>query len=212
MIFPNAKAGVKKLFAAQLLNLISTLFFLAGAMLTVFVTGELSPEKNETAFFIFLGLLAAGTVLSVIGFIIQIIGLNQARRDERLFKKAIYFVIVCAVCTVALMFGNGMFAKIFSGIDEVSTLLIYVYIFLGIYTLAESLGDAFMQKGGKLVLLIVTVMFASALLMQIVAAFIPYRETIVENLDVLTYLVEFIGYITALIYIGMANRMLSKAQ
>lgn len=211
MKFPNAYAGVKQLFTAQILNILSTVVFFAGAVYAMLVPGEISPDENETAFFVLLGITVGATVLALVAFIVQLIGLNTARKDERLFKKAMYFVIICAVCTVALMLAGGMFGKITAGVDEVSTLLIFVYIFLSIYIIAEKMGETGMQKGGKLALLIVTVAFGSALLMQIIAAFIPERVDTVETIDFVSAIVEFAGYITAMIYIGMAKKMLAKA-
>lgn len=211
MRFPNAYTGVKKVFTAQILSLISTVFFFAEAAIALFITEEISLDENETAFFVILAMTVTGTVLAIISFVVQLVGLNQARRDERLFKKAMYFVIICAICTVAILFGGGMFGRIAAGIDEVSTLLIFVYIFISIYTLAEQLGNVGMQKMGKLALLIVTVVFGSALLIQITVAFIPYMEDMVETLSFVSVILEFVGYITALIYIGMAKKMLSKA-
>ena len=211
MKYPNAYAGVKKLFASQILHILSTVFFFASSMIWVFDTEGASGEDIDLIFWASMGLMIAGVVLSVIGFFLQLVGLNRARRDERLFKKAMYFVIICAVCTVSLLFGSGMFGKIMAGIDEVSTLLIFVYIFIAVFNLADQLGDMGMQKKGKWALLLVTVMFGAAFVLQIVMAFIPDLVEIVENLAVLGNILEFVGYIVALLYIGAAKKMLAKA-
>lgn len=211
MKYPNAYAGIKKVFASQILHILSTLFFFASSMILVFDKEAASWENFNPFFWASMGLLTAGVVLSVVAFILQLVGLNRARRDERLFKKAMYFVIICAVCTVSLMFGSGMFGKIMAGIDEVSTLLIFVYIFIAVFNLADQLGDMGMQKKGKLALLLVTVMFGVAFVLQIVMAFIPDLVEVVENLAVLGTILEFIGYIVALLYIGAAKKMLAKA-
>ena len=211
MIFPNAYTGVKKLFASQILHILSTVFFFVSA-----VWLAASPEPESDAFdyvaWITIGTSLAGVVMGVIAFLLQLVGLNQARRDERLFKKAMYFVIVCASCTIALLFGRGMFSRIASGVDEISTLLIYVYIFISVFNLAEQLGNTTVQKRGKLALLFVTVLFGAAFLINIFVAFIPEQVDIVENLSVISTICEFIGYIVALLYIGTARRMLVKAQ
>lgn len=211
MKYPNAYAGIKKVFASQILHILSTLFSFASSMILVFDKEAASWEDFNPFFWASMGLMTAGVVLSVVAFILQLVGLNRARRDERLFKKAMYFVIICAVCTVSLLFGSGMFGKIMAGIDEVSTLLIFVYIFIAVFNLADQLGDMGMQKKGKLALLLVTVMFGVAFVLQIVMAFIPDLVEVVENLAVLGTILEFIGYIVALLYIGAAKKMLAKA-
>lgn len=211
MIFPNAYTGVKKLFASQILHILSTVFFFVSA---VWLAASPEPEGDALDYvaWITIGTSLAGVVMGVIAFLLQLVGLNQARRDERLFKKAMYFVIVCAACTIALLFGRGMFSRIASGVDEISTLLIYVYIFISVFNLAEQLGNTSVQKRGKLALLFVTVLFGAAFLINIFVAFIPEQVDIVENLSVISTICEFIGYIVALLYIGTARRMLAKAQ
>ncbi|MBR1481897.1 MAG: hypothetical protein IJ598_02895 [Ruminococcus sp.] len=207
MKYPKAYSGIKKVFASEILNIISTVIVFLTSVFSVYVRDDVTFENDPAGFFALLGLTGGSVLFALIAFILQLVGFNQARKEERLFKKCIYFVIICAVCTVAMMFTGGMFNKICAGIDEVSTLLVNVYLIMGIYTLAENLENPSMQKRGKVVLLIVTILFGSALALQIVMAFMP---EFAENLNVVNAIIEFVGYIICLVYVGMGVRMLSK--
>ena len=204
MKFPNAFSGVKKLFLAELFNIISATIMFVSAVFALFVTDDASPDNHAAGFFALIALSFVSVVFGIVAFVLQIVGANQARRDERMFKKAIYFVIICVICTLAMAFGSGMFNKISAGIDEVSTLLIHVYVIMGIFGIADQLENTAMQSRGKLTLLLITAAFAVAFVLQLVGAFMP---EIAEPLSIVSAVIEFVSYIILLIYLGAAKKM-----
>ena len=87
MRFPNAHEGVKKIFTAEVLMLIVTLG-------TLIVNG-LAMSQNRSD-----GLIAAAAIvlvvagiISIIAFIMNLLGIIQARKDESKFTYALYAVI-----------------------------------------------------------------------------------------------------------------------
>lgn len=209
MRFPNASKGVKKLFVSELFNIISTILVFAVAVFSTQVSDNVSLENGDNEAYILIGFFAASTFFSVIAFIVQLVGLNQARRDEKLFKKAMYFVLICGVSTIVLSFsGYGMFGRIFAGIDEISTLLVNVYIIISIHGLADQLGNKRIQTHGKVTLLIVTIMFAVTFFFQLAMAIAP---EITENLSVVNSMIEFVGYFVILVFLFSSARMFAKS-
>ena len=206
MKYPNAYAGTNKLYKSELLNIISTVLMLAALVFALF-TGEDSPSDDMSVFFLaFTVLSIISGVIGIIAFILQFVGINQARKDEPLFKNAIYFIVICFICTLALTVSNGMFGRICAGIDEVSTLLINVYVIIGIYNLADLLNHQAVQRRGKLTLLLMTIFFGITFVLHLVRAFIP---EIADNLGVIGTLLELAGYIISLMYLGKARKMLA---
>lgn len=97
MRFPNAAAGVKKIFTAEILALIGAIATVIGTISALIAvaaaannsTGGTAVAGGASVIF----LLGAG-VLGIIAFIMNIIGINSAAKDEASFKTALICVIV----------------------------------------------------------------------------------------------------------------------
>lgn len=208
MKYPHAYSGVKKLFISEILNIISAgLMFVA--VLMVLLDGKIKlPDIDTAQFWGLATLVLLSSAVGIAAFVIQFIGLNQARKDEWYFNKALYFVVICAVCTVGMTLTAGTVNSIFAAIDEVFTLLINIYAILAIFTLAEYLKDLHIQRTGKVMIVVITVLFGIALIFQIAAGFVPRRA---ELLGAVKAGFEFVGYIVCMVYFGMAKKMLGKS-
>ena len=206
MILSNAYSGVSKVFASEILNILSTLVMFAATLYAVTLSDDIKIDTNPVQVFTLFGLTVASSLFGIIAFIVQLVGLNQARRDEKLFKKAMYFVGICALCTIALTFSRGMFGRICAGIDEISTLLIHVFIIIGIFAIADRLENTSMQKSGKIILLFVSIMFIAAFFLQIASSIAPEY---LENFAFVSTILEFAGYVLGTVYVGMAKKMLT---
>ena len=149
MRFPNGHKGVKKLFASEILNIAATLLFFATAVISIINSKKSSDDRYLTAVFVLL--LFAG-IVAIVSFLLQIIGINQARKDGRYFGTALIFLFAGIPADIVASVTQGTFRNIFSSINEVLTLLVTVYIILGIYDLAEKLENKNLMLHGKVVL------------------------------------------------------------
>ena len=207
MKYPHAYSGVKKLFISEILNTISAGLMFA-AVLMVLLDGKTKlPDIDTAQFWGLATLVLLSSAVGIAAFVIQFIGLNQARKDERLFKKAMYFVIICGICTVAMMFTTGAFGKITATVDEVSTLLMNVYVITAVYSIAFQAGDAAMQKRAKLGMLFVSIPFFVAFCLQFAIVYLP---DIAEILTVIGAALDFVGYVVFMIYLGIEKKALAK--
>ena len=136
MKFENAKKGVRKFILSESLFIIATLLSF-GSEIVVKQSG--TPDDFESLVMTSLGLFFAAGLMTLIGLIIQLIALNQARKDEKQFKTALQFVITGMITTAVSIFTAGTFSAIFSGIGAVANLLASVYIILGVYCVAYKL-------------------------------------------------------------------------
>ena len=153
MKFPNASQGVKKLFTSEILNIIAGFLLFIGAIgaaiaaagamsaanqdsLTVGQTAALLGGGAITAVFMF-----GGLVISIIAYIMMIVGLNNARKDDSNFNTAFIFVFVSLILSVISSFIPGVFGQLLSSISQLATMFITVYIILGIRSLAIQLGN-----------------------------------------------------------------------
>lgn len=208
MKYPNAYSGVKKLFTSEILNIISAVLMFVAVLLALLDGKSKLPDVDSAQFWSLAAFVLLSAATGIVAFIIQIIGLNQARRDEWYFNKALYFVIICMVCTLVMTFTAGTVNSIFAAVDEVFTLLVNIYAILAIFTLAEYLKDTVIQKTGKIMIVVITVLFGIALILQIAAGFVPRKA---EILGVIKSGFEVLGYIACMVYFGMSKKMLGQS-
>ncbi|MBQ9471775.1 MAG: hypothetical protein IJU73_01385 [Ruminococcus sp.] len=188
MKFPNATKGVKKLFTAELLKLISVICLAAAIICAVLLF--VSASNNSTAgagastiaAMIF---LVASSILMIISGIMMLVGLVQAGRDEGAFKSALICILVevVALIVASIISANssagigGSFDLSVAGsslslshlITSVANLLITVFIITGIIRLADQLNDGSVSAKGSNVLKIIVVVNVLVIIADIIA-------------------------------------------
>lgn len=206
MVYPNAYEGVKKLFVSEMLHLIATVFGFAASLLFVFASKM--SESNAAPLLIVEGILMlASVIIIIISLILKIAGLAKAKRNESLFKTALGFAVAGIVFTAIYLFTSGMFANICSGINETFTLLVNIYMVLGVYSLALKLDDNNVIRAGKVATIGVAVIFAFAVLDRVVGIFVPRLD---GTMDIICSVLEVIGSAVLLTYLALAKKMLAK--
>lgn len=208
MRYKHAYRGVKKLFISEILNLIAVVFSLVSSLISIF-TEKMSESDAEIPQAIVLLLLMVAMIIAVISLILKIIGLSNAKRNDSLFKTAFGFAIVSIVCNLVLFVSSGMFAKFVSGIDEAATLLTTIYTVLGIYRLGLKLDNQLVIKTGKLVTVVVAVIFAFAVLDRVVGLFVHRLDTLMA---IASEVMEVFGSSILLTYLALAKKMLAKGK
>lgn len=209
MKFPNSYLCVKKLFTAEIFNIISTVFLLTASLFTFCVSEEdkTSAEFGDTFIITWIILTVLYAFFSVIAFILQLIGLNRGRKEDKMFRDAMAFVIVCMMTTLILVFVRGVFGDIVSTIDMFATLFVHVYIIMGIYSVAYQLGYKSVQSRGKVTFFIMIGIFAFAIIVSILPAFIPDLE---EPLSFAAPILELLGHLVLITYIAMGKKLLGS--
>ena len=204
MKFENAKKGVRKFILSESLFIIATLLSF-GSEIVVKQSG--TPDDFESLVMTSLGLFFAAGLMTLIGLIIQLIALNQARKDEKQFKTALQFVITGMITTAVSIFTAGTFSAIFSGIGAVANLLASVYIILGVYCVAYKLDYKKVQTSGKINMFIVAVLFTFVIFSRLIVIFMPVLS---ETLNLVSYTLEFIGHLALIIYFFQAKVMFAE--
>ncbi len=216
MKFTNAYQGVKKIFAAEILSLISSIC--ATVMLALPIVALIAAANNsQGGAFASLGgfavLAIASMVLAIIAFIFKLIGVNKASKDEPSFKIALYLILAgIAVAVVGGIFNNNTTVTgITSTLGEVVDLGVTVFIIQGIKSLAAKLGDEKMVKKGDTIFKYIIAIYVLVIIAQIVALILQNGAALVVALVVIviTGILEIIQYILYLIYLSKAKKMLA---
>ena len=204
MRFPKGYAGVNKLFASEIINIFSSVMFFVASVFAVFSSQRIvNPQYLPI---IVIPLIASG-LMSVVAFILQLVGLGQAKKDDQMFKTAFAFVFVGVAASVVSFMSGGTLSNIFSNISEVSSLIVSVYTILGIYNFAEKMDNASIMLNAKIAIIIGASAFAVAVILRMVPVFFPRTEYM---LDLFVSVTELTAYIIFLICLGRARGMLAE--
>lgn len=165
MTFPNAYSGVKKIFTSQILVLIGVVLIfiaaLAGGTSAISAAGgnlDINIAVGTTA--TSAGIALVGSVLVIVGYIINLVGLSQAGKDERRFFRPA-FIIAIAMLILSIVAGlftdNYTLQNIVGIISGVAELIVIILTVLGIGELAFRLNRPQIASFGKKVMILIIV-------------------------------------------------------
>ena len=141
MKFPNAYEGVKKICKAILFLIISCFLSMVAGITDLIGDGA-----------VIVGVIAviAACVLMIIAFILKILGVNRASKDEQAFKTAFTVLIVgiAANILVSVFNSNDLIGAIGNFIIHLAEILACYYICTGIVNCADALGDKAVSAEG----------------------------------------------------------------
>ena len=207
MQFPNALEGVKKIYKAEIIALIGGIVGFVAAILAL--VGAKSGSVGGLAGGGFL--IIAASVLFIIAFIMNIVGLNKAKPDEENFKNALYMVLVGIVLSIVVgaTKEGTLIHTLGDSLSNICNLLVNYLVATALLNLANRLGDAAVAQKAKTVRTLLTVVWIIALVLQVIGnTFTAKAGTIAFILVLIASVIEIIAYIIYLVLLGKARRML----
>ena len=225
MTYPNAHAGVKKLFTAEILSLIAAFCTIMAVVFVYFMTksvdstGQITSEGAAVTSFGGAAIFSMGaSVLAIIAFIFRIIGIKKASADEDGFKVAFYLVlagIVLALINAVI----GSFVKssvvtgIFSVLGDVIDLAITIYVIQGIRNLAYKLNNEDMDNKGKNIFKIILAVYILIIIAQIITLIAGGTSAgivIAGVFGIVAGVLTIVQYVLYLGYLNKAKAMLAE--
>lgn len=207
MQFPNALEGVKKIYKAEIIALIGGIVGFVAAILAL--VGAKSGSVGGLAGGGFL--IIAASVLFIIAFIMNIVGLNKAKPDEENFKNALYMVLVGIVLSIVVgaTKEGTLIHTLGESLSNICNLLVNYLVATALLNLANRLGDAAVAQKAKTVRTLLTVVWIITLVLQVIGnTFTAKAGTIAFILVLIASVIEIIAYIIYLVLLGKARRML----
>lgn len=146
MTFPNALEGVKKIYKAEILDLIATILMLVSGL--AILLGLIS--KSSAGLISVLGgsvVILVAAVISLIALIRCILGVKKAIPDEQNFQFAFYALIggIIASVIIGIFSSNATISDIGESINSACSFLTQYYIVTALIALAQRLNDGEMQ-------------------------------------------------------------------
>ena len=148
MSYRNAKKGIGQIYKAELITLVAAILGIIG-MIVFLASGSAKSTGGMVAGGI--PVLIAG-ILLIIAYIINLIGINNASKDEPQFKTALIIALIALISSAiqSIMETRGIKAElIFDAIANVCEVLIMIYVISGIGKIAKKLGKKKVSRLSK---------------------------------------------------------------
>ena len=223
-MFPRARKGVKKIFAAELITLFVSL---ASGFLLIFFESEIrqlpqtieglsnggSLEMNGWIVLIIIGL--AG-VLSLFASLINLIGYIQASRDEASFLGALIFMLLNVVLS-----GFGSYfqqsSEVFAGVFTISASIAELFMIIltvkGLVNLSYNLNSRKMVARGNVLLRLIAVICLLSVVAEILVFMFRlnvFVTSLLFSIMITNLVLSLVYYIIYLVYLSSCCAMLSE--
>ncbi|MBQ9322145.1 MAG: hypothetical protein IJ239_07335 [Eubacterium sp.] len=174
MQFPNAYKGIRRIFTAEILTMISGIILLltltAGSgMLDEFAAGDMTTVSGPALALASISGLAS--IFALVAFFMNISGISDASKDEESFKKALLWLVIgigaSLVGSLAVNM-NDIIASFAGIISSLCEYMIYYNVVTGIIHLAERLEDERVNALGQQTIRLLTIVYAVVIIVQLV--------------------------------------------
>lgn len=212
MKYPNAANGINKIFMSEVIALAASVIVLVCS-----VIGVLCFENPDLE--ILVGILVIIVLFAlgffVLAYILQIVGIMRASKDEPAFKVSVIAIIAAMILTVleGVFYGNH-FASFFVEIaGDVAQFFLVHYIIHGIMHIADHLERPDMIKKGKFIFRVIYIAIAFEIIVRIFE--IIFGKEVGEQLSmpfgIVAEILKVAEYVMFLTYVGKANKMMKNA-
>ncbi|MBR3642664.1 MAG: hypothetical protein IKN57_04055 [Parasporobacterium sp.] len=206
MKYPNAFAGIKKILTSQIVQLIGAFCLVFGA-----VIAYAGATSENVALVIVGGAVAlVASVVEIVALILNLLGLNQARKDETNFHNAFIFAIVGVILSVlgaVLATPYPDVADWLSFVTRIFEITVIELTVLGIIALADRLGRDDVSKLGHVLQILISILWAIVLVVR----FVGNRVDRISNvMDLISSVLELVVTILFIVLLSKAKKMLEQ--
>ena len=210
MKYPNASIGIKRIFVSEMIALAASI--ITAVCSVIFMACYKDPELFDAVGIASIGLFAALGVF-IFSYILQIIGIVRASKDEPAFRVSLIAIIAALVITVleCIFFeGNHIIAFILDIATDVAEFFLVHYIIHGIMHISDHLGRDDISKKGKRIFRVIYIAIGFEIVVRVFE--LIFGKELGEQLSMpfglVADILSVVEYILFLSYIGKANKLL----
>lgn len=207
MNFPNAYKGISRILTAQWIQVICSILTIIGVVLTAGFSLNAADPGAETG--ISGAIVAVAMVFGIIAIIMNLVGINNARKDDPQFSTAFIFCIlslILGIVAVVIQFLDPVIAGWVSFVQKILSLAVIEYVVAGCISLAAQLKNEAVAGLGKTIRIIITILYCIAIVSCILGNVAASFDNILSIADVVLEMVVFIVYI---VFLTRAKSMLA---
>lgn len=210
--FPNARNGVDKVFKSAILEIIAAVA--AGIVLALSRFVDRTNIYSDVGIAITMGILSVFCVAAaIVAFIVQLIGLNQAGKDNDSFKGAFIFTIVALIAifvgsilsAIPNLLVANMSESVVTIFSDVLEIVIMILVLNGTTTLFRAQGKEELATRGNTICWLAIAAFALSILFKNLV-FVSNFSTISVIFVIVGFVLEIVSYIMYLVQLNKARK------
>ena len=215
MRYPNAYKGVSQIYKAELIAILAVICTGIGAILAIFGVGvaDVGSEAVGKGFAITGGLFVIATaVLMIVSYILNIIGVGNAAKDESGFRSAMIAIIIGIVASiVAGIFSNKEVVCLLAQlVSKICDIMVFWFCIGGIRNLADKMNDRnIANKADSFTKLIIGI-YVAGIVLAIIGSFVKAGGFLDGFIDVAGAVCSIIAYLSYLSLLRDAKDMLAR--
>ena len=215
MRYPNAFKGVSQIYKAELIAILAVVCTGIGAILAIFGVGvaDVGSEAVGKGFAITGGLFVIATaVLMIVSYILNIIGVGNAAKDESGFRSAMIAIIIGIVASiVAGIFSNKEVVCLLAQlVSKICDIMVFWFCIGGIRNLADKMNDRnIANKADSFTKLIIGI-YVAGIVLAIIGSFVKAGGFLDGFIDVAGSICSIIAYLSYLSLLKGARDMLAR--
>ena len=215
MRYPNAFKGVSQIYKAELIAILAVICTGIGAILAIFGVGvaDVGSEAVGKGFAITGGLFVIATaVLMIVSYILNIIGVGNAAKDESGFRSAMIAIIIGIVASiVAGIFSNKEVVCLLAQlVSKICDIMVFWFCIGGIRNLADKMNDRnIANKADSFTKLIIGI-YVVGIVLAIIGSFVKAGGFLDGFIDVAGSICSIIAYLSYLSLLKGAWDMLAR--
>ena len=222
MKFPNAAKGVKKIFTAEVLNLIGTIVMVIAAIVATIGGAIAAGAQTEEGWALALGgggmvaliLIAVSMILATIAYIMNLVGVINASKDETNFKSALIFLIVGIVTTilVAVFRNNPVVYSMLLSLGNLMNVFVNIFVIAGGVKLADRMNRGDVSTKGTNVLKLIIVVAILSLIASLISSFMGgmVASVMAAVLFIVGLVLNIIKYFMYLSFLSQLKKALAE--
>ena len=216
MKFPNAYNGVKKIYLAEVLLILAAILGIATIVALAvnnvsLDAAELNLEGTPATLTLIFGVGAA--LIALIAFVLNLLGVMSARKDDDNFKMALFFTLIgigCSIVSAAFNSNEGLKDWMEVG-NNLSSLFASYFVLGGIARLAGKYPDnATMSLALQARSRVMSAFSCTVILRMIVNLFKIQNETILLILSAIIMLAQIVSYLLYMMTLSKGKKMLAN--
>ena len=198
LMYPNVHKGVVKLFIAEILIILTAVFGIVTAVAIIAVV-----------------VLIVTLVVSIAAFVLHLLGLQQAGREDVYFRVAFFLVLATILFTIVATVLRTIFPAlvllytILEAVCDVLQVAVMVYTVFGINNIATELGKEKLANMGRIIIYLVIGLFFFTIVLRIlgsVFAGFPALVLVFTVLAIVGAVIELITYVIYFFFLGRAAK------
>lgn len=211
MKFENARKGLGKIFAGEVVSIIATVITVAAAVLIAYSGTLLKAEGksiNTTDIISLISMIVA-LVLTVVAFLLNLIGIIAASKDDEGFKNALAVLVLGLVATIVssiLLKSHPNIAGYLSSLHDICQLFVLYYVVSGCVSIASSMKKDNLVSSGNRAKVIIIIVWVISLVLNFLNKNNAKNETVGTIALILTIAGGVASIVSYIIYLSVIRR------